>query len=353
MNNSPSVIENQNNSSGAIRTDPAVIPHDNAVASQVEAIVSVIERAATNPAVDIDKMERLLQMQERVMARQAETEFALAMSTAQTEVPQVAPNKTNSQTHSRYADYGALDAVLRPVYTRHGFALSYDTTSPAPEVVTVICYVSHIGGHTRTYSIDMPSDGKGAKGNDVMTKTHATGSATSYGMRYLLKMIFNVAVSIAEDDDDGNAAGGAPAAGRNLEVYPFGKNKGKKWSELEDDFLVWVLSNMDDKPDILDAARAELDRRNQADAAAAAPQTPEPAPAHLNPHTHCTYKKNAGKAWADMSDRQLMWYAGIGEGAKDPADKDAVKVWEKRQDDLAALNNDQQNADGFDPELGF
>ena len=51
----------------------------------------------------------------------------------------------------------------------------------------------------------MPADGKGAKGGDVMTKTHATGSATSYGMRYLLKMIFNVAVG-TEKDDDGNAA---------------------------------------------------------------------------------------------------------------------------------------------------
>ena len=32
--------------------------------------------------------------------------------------------------------------------------------------------------------------------------THATGSAVSYGQRYLLKMIFNVAVG--EDDRDGN-----------------------------------------------------------------------------------------------------------------------------------------------------
>ena len=50
----------------------------------------------------------------------------------------------------------------------------------------------------------MPSDGKGAKGGDVMTKTHATGAAMSYGMRYLLKFIFNVAVG--EDDTDGNGA---------------------------------------------------------------------------------------------------------------------------------------------------
>ena len=32
-------------------------------------------------------------------------------------------------------------------------------------------------------------------------KTHAVGAGMSYGMRYLLKMIFNIA--IGEDDDDG------------------------------------------------------------------------------------------------------------------------------------------------------
>jgi hypothetical protein len=51
----------------------------------------------------------------------------------------------------------------------------------------------------------MPVDGKGARGGDVMTKTHAMGSGVSYGMRYLLRMIFNLAIDY---DDDGNAAGG-------------------------------------------------------------------------------------------------------------------------------------------------
>jgi hypothetical protein len=40
-----------------------------------------------------------------------------------------------------------------------------------------------------------------------MTRTHATGSALTYGKRYLLIAMFNL--SIADDaDDDGNAAGG-------------------------------------------------------------------------------------------------------------------------------------------------
>ncbi len=81
--------------------------------------------------------------------------------------------------------------------------MSFDTgEGAAAGWVRVLCYVTHSAGFARTYHADMPADGKGAKGGDVMTVTHAVGAAMSYGMRYLLKMIFNVAVG--EDDRDGN-----------------------------------------------------------------------------------------------------------------------------------------------------
>lgn len=166
-------------------------------------LLQVIERAARDPSTDIDKMERLLAMQERIVARSAEAEFNQAMTAAQAEMGRISADASNPQTHSKYASYAKLDKVLRPIYTQHGFALSFDEgDSPKPEHVRVLCHVSHRAGHTRTYHKDMPADGKGAKGGDVMTKTHATGAAQSYGMRYLLKGIFNVAVG--EEDKDGN-----------------------------------------------------------------------------------------------------------------------------------------------------
>ena len=127
------------------------------------------------------------------------------MTAAQTEMGRVKTNHTNTSTKSRYADYASLDKALRPLYTKHGFALSFNTAEGASaDMVRVVCLVSR-GGFTRPYQVDMPTDGKGAKGGDVMTKTHATGAAMTYGMRYLLKMIFNVA--IGEDDSDGNLPG--------------------------------------------------------------------------------------------------------------------------------------------------
>lgn len=175
------------------------------VAEYGAGLLEVIARAARDPSVDIDKMERLIAMQERVQAREAELEFNRAMNAAQAEMRPIAANASNPQTRSRYATFDKLDRVLRPIYTLHGFSMSFDEQdSPKPEHVRVVCYLSHIGGHTRTYHRDMPADGKGAKGGDVMTKTHAAGAAGSYGARYLLKGIWNVAVG--EDDDDGNQA---------------------------------------------------------------------------------------------------------------------------------------------------
>jgi len=168
-------------------------------------MLALVERAARDPNIDVGKMERLLDLAEKVHARNAQTEYDAAMSAAQAEMRPVANDSDNPQTRSRYASYGALDRALRPIYTQHGFSLSFGTRSPAPDLVTILCRVSHRAGHTERVEIQMPADGKGAKGGDVMTKTHATGSAVSYGMRYILKMVFNVATG--EYDDDGNAAG--------------------------------------------------------------------------------------------------------------------------------------------------
>jgi hypothetical protein len=184
-------------------TETEIVTHP---ASDAGSLMQAITRAASDPNVDIDKMERLMAMHERMVAKGAEQAFVDAMNAAQAEMRPIAADADNPQTKSRYASYAALDRVLRPIYIKHGFSISFDEgDANQPDYVRVLCYVSHKAGHTRTYRKDMPADGKGAKGGDVMTKTHASGAADTYGMRYLLKKIFNVAVG--EDDKDGNSSG--------------------------------------------------------------------------------------------------------------------------------------------------
>src|SRR5579862_8757469 len=158
-------------------------------------ILTVISRAAADPATDVDKLDRLLSMYERIEGTKAETAFNAALNACQAAVGRIAADAVNPQTRSNYATYAKLDKILRPIYTANGFSLSFDEgDSPKADHVRVVCHVSHSQGHTRTYHKDMPADGKGAKGGDVMTKTHASGAAQSYGMRYLLKGIFNIAI---------------------------------------------------------------------------------------------------------------------------------------------------------------
>jgi hypothetical protein len=172
-------------------------------AGEAATLMQVISRAATDPSFDIGKMERLMQMHQQIQAQKALEAFSAAMSDAQAEMGPISTDALNPQTKSRYASYAQLDRALRPIYTKHGFALSFNEgETDKPAHVRVLCKVSHSAGHVETYKKDMPADGKGAKGGDVMTLTHATGAAQSYGMRYILKGIFNVAVG--EEDKDGN-----------------------------------------------------------------------------------------------------------------------------------------------------
>lgn len=179
-------------------------------AEQAEAgLLGMLERLATSPDVSVDKLERLLAMQERVMAKRAEDDFNAAMLLAQSEMRPVATDAENAHTHSRYATFTKLDKALRPIYSKHGFSLSFsESDSTKGDHIRVLCYVTHRGGHTRMYSKDVSTDATGPQGKPLMTKAQASGNAQSYGMRYLLKGIFNVL--IGEDDDDGNMGRAEP-----------------------------------------------------------------------------------------------------------------------------------------------
>lgn len=177
-----------------------------AVQESSTAIIQVIERAALNPAIDVEKMERLLAMQERIMTRNAEMSFNSAMRAAQEEMPKVLRNKRNDQTSSNYADLEKVNDVIVPVYTKHGFSLSFGTADTTTEGhIRITCFVSHVDGHSRPYFADMPLDIAGIKGNQNKTPTHAHGSTMSYGRRYLTLLIFNI--SLTNEDKDGNQSG--------------------------------------------------------------------------------------------------------------------------------------------------
>jgi len=194
-------------SNGGRATKVARVPQPEGQPSQddasANAVIQLIERAANNPNVDVDKLERLLGLQERYLSRQAEVAFNAAMQAAQAELPQVLRDARNPQTNSKYAKLETVSKVMNPVITSHGFSLSFGTdVSPMPDHYRITCDLSHAAGHTRHYHADVPADATGMKGAPNKTPTHAFGSTMSYGRRYLKLLIFDVATT---DDNDGNA----------------------------------------------------------------------------------------------------------------------------------------------------
>lgn len=189
---------------------PQTIATDLAIISENAAFMQMIERAARDPAVDIDKLDRLLQMKERVAATHARQEFNEAMAAVQAELPQVVRNAENTQTSSMYATLEKIGEAIDPIITAHGFSQSFGTEDcPISGHYRIVCTTAHIGGHERTDHVDIPIDSAGIKGTVNKTATHAFGSTMNYGRRYLTILIFNVKTRKAMPDDDGNSAGKA------------------------------------------------------------------------------------------------------------------------------------------------
>lgn len=175
-----------------------------AVSTEVQeqtGMVAMIERLALSPDVDVAKLEKLLELQERILNRNSEAAFNDAMRLVQAEMPKIKRNKKNAQTGSLYADLEAVTNAAVPIYTKHGFSLSFSQTDcPTDGKMRIICYCSN-SGHTRQYQYDASLDMVGLKGNPNKTAIQSEGSTFSYGQRYLTKLIFNI--TLTDEDNDG------------------------------------------------------------------------------------------------------------------------------------------------------
>lgn len=167
-------------------------------------MMRMVAAAMSDSAVDVGKLERLMDMRDREMARVGREEYMRAMTAAQSEMRNIRQDARNDQTSSNYAKLDGIIKAIRPIYTSHGLSLSFGTEDcPLDGHMRVVCNVMHTGGHCERMHMDIPIDIAGIKGNQNKTATHAHGSTMSYARRYLTLLIFNLATG---DDDDGNAA---------------------------------------------------------------------------------------------------------------------------------------------------
>lgn len=205
------------------------------VVSESSAMMGVIERIALDKDYPIEKMERLLDMQERIMDKQAEQAYSQAMCAAQAEMPTIEKDAKNDHTKSRFSKHETIIQKIKPIYTHHGFSLSFGTGDARNEgQLRITCEVSHSGGHSKQFHIDLDPDDTGAKGNATKTKVHGAGSTNSYGRRYLTLMIFNLATG---DDNDGNQETTAYITGKQVQLIRQGL---EETNSSEEEYLKYL-----------------------------------------------------------------------------------------------------------------
>lgn len=172
--------------------------------SEAAGFLSVIERAARDPNVDIDKMERLLEMQERIIARNSRAAYASALAELQPALPVIAEKgeikNRAGEVQSRYARWEDINQTIRPLLHAHGFSLSFRTGFETGRIL-VTGVLTHREGHAEETTISLPLDDSGSK-NGVQ----GVGSSTSYGKRYTAIALLNI--TTGGEDDDGQKGGG-------------------------------------------------------------------------------------------------------------------------------------------------
>lgn len=180
------------------------VPSLPVVQSDAASIMTVISRAASDPATDVDKLERLLGMYERITARQAEADYTAALAEMQPELPVIAERGKIDIGRGKpqaYALWEDINDAIKPLLARFGFALSFRTGHEADKIV-VTGVLSHRGGHSEQTTIHLPADTSGSK-----NAVQAVGSSTSYGKRYVACALLNITSRNDPFDDDGVMAG--------------------------------------------------------------------------------------------------------------------------------------------------
>ncbi len=159
---------------------------------------------AVEQGADIDKLTRLMELQERWEASIARKAFNAAFAAFKAEGVRIVKNidvKDGPLKGKRYADLFAVVDTLTPVLSRHGLSASWKLTKDERDWLEVTCVLAHVGGHAETVSMGGPPDAGGAK-----NQIQARASCQSYLRRYTFLAITGMAA--ADEDDDGN--GGAP-----------------------------------------------------------------------------------------------------------------------------------------------
>ncbi|MAC32254.1 MAG: hypothetical protein CME38_01450 [Haliea sp.] len=159
----------------------------------------------------IEKIQQLMDLQERWEANQARKAFDAAISQARAEIKPIVKKarvgydskKGGGPVQYTHETLDAIAEEVDPVLGKYG--LSYRFRSQQEKgMLTVTCVVAHRDGHYEETALSGQPDGSGSKNS-----YQAVGSAATYLQRYTLKLALGLS---AAKDDDAESAGDAGSA---------------------------------------------------------------------------------------------------------------------------------------------
>jgi hypothetical protein len=162
---------------------------------QTFALLQQAVQAGTSP----ESLEKLVALQERILARNAEAEFTSAMSEFQARCPAIAKRHEVKDRGGRLMyKFAPLEDVvdqIRELLAELGLSYSFDTTQDE-RGIEVTCIIRHRAGHHERTKVQVPT-----------TQGHNTNAAQNmaiqltYGKRYAL--IGALGIVTADSDQDG------------------------------------------------------------------------------------------------------------------------------------------------------
>jgi ERF superfamily protein len=167
--------------------------------------LQVALEAAISQGSAMDVVTTILDHQKWMIQHSEEQAFNETLKRIQKRLKSIPKRGWNPETKSKFATSEDIDKEIQTLLDEENMTLSFrPAVAERVDEVLIIGLLS-LGAYTREYPLNMPADGKGAKGGGVMSRTHATGAAITYAKRYLKNMIFDLRFD--ETDDDGNGAG--------------------------------------------------------------------------------------------------------------------------------------------------
>lgn len=170
----------------------------------------------TTKGVTPESLEKTLAVYERMEAKRAQKECAVAFAALQAELPRVlakkaVPNNDGTIRYA-YAPYEDIAEAVAPALARHGFGVEYSFDyKDQPTRVIVTCTLTHKGGHSKTSNFAV----RVGQGPPKSNEAQADGAAATYAKRRAFESILNIVV---EHDSDARNLGEAIDADEAWEI---------------------------------------------------------------------------------------------------------------------------------------